>query len=753
MMTANGIESGHDEAQMSVAGRALSILLWAAATFLFATSAASASGNQRQEVSAPTGAQHVAAPASTSLFVLDPFLVGAGNLANIDLATFLAENPNLASYAAKGLSADGTSAAIVLFETASDSSVTFQINSAATLLPYAANFLTIAPAAGQSTVTVSSLIQIGSEYYAPALVQGPLAGYSADNTIGVGATQDGGQTTRNVALTIPPLVLVHGLWGDRHSLWQAEAWLRSHAPWNAAPKFVDPVCYSKYLRFDARKDPLGNGNDPCEVTSRAALQTEIDSLLAELDSEQIVGSRVDLVVHSMGGLVARNYASQSSYQSIRNRMQGQFHAIVTLNTPEIGSLLAPFLISKRNARRKAPIWTPQGFIWEQVCGNATVARCFNANGYPISAPTLPFKTGAVYSLDPDGPALNNPDLSSPNIANATWRAVSSTQPGNSALALGLDTLIAALYRNPDSINVPTVDSILQDEPNDAIVTVQSQTTGAQGNQLYTFAKLSHTSLVSSILTWLTGGQINDNSVTDDPSRSVDKLAGCWIETTGSDSCLSDRAVAATATQVVQASPRLLKPVDRLLARGPTRVALGGPFEATLRVPASTVQPLLSVYQQGETGHAPPEDVPASGANGTLHIRITPKLLGPVNFGIRAIFADGGVSVRTLRIFVEPPAAPPLSFRANNLPVLVLILDSDTATAMPHPSARYPAPVGWLDLNARFVTWRLVPQPGTPVIHVDSNGVIHALAPGEANVEAQFGTASAGLRVIVRPTQQ
>ncbi|HWY14540.1 MAG TPA: alpha/beta fold hydrolase [Rhizomicrobium sp.] len=694
-----------------------------------------------------------AAPASTSVATLDPFLVGAGHLGNIGLAAFLAGNPNLGAYAANALSADGASAAIVLFETTSSSSVNFQINSAATLLPYTDNFLTTTPATGQSSVTVSSLIQVGSEYYAPVLVQGPLAGYSQDNTISITATQDATQASGNLALTIPPLVLVHGLWGDRKSLSQAETWLRGHAPWNSAPALVEPICYSKYLRFDAKKDPLSNGNDPCEVTSKASLQTEIDSLMAELDGEQIVGARVDLVVHSMGGLVARNYASQPKYGSLRNRMQGQFHAIVTLNTPETGSLLAPFLIAKRDAKRKAPLWTPQGFIWDAVCGNATVAKCFDANGYPIYAPSLPVNSGAVYSLDPDGPSLNNPNLSGPNIGNATWRAISSTKPGNSALALGLDTLIAALYSNPDGNDVPTVDSVLQDEPNDAIVTVDSQTKGAEGNQLYTFAKLSHTSLVSSILTWLTGDNINDNSVTDDPSNSVDKLAACWVETTGSDSCLGLRDLIAPGAEATLTGPRMLKPVDRLAVRGPTRVTLGRPFEVTIRVPRSGLRPQIAVYQVGETGRVKPEEVTATGANGELHIRIAPKLLGPVSFGVRAVFADGGVSVRTLHAFVAPPAAPPLLFRANDLPVLVLTRDADTATAMPHPAVLYAAPIGWLDLNARFVTWTLVPQPGAPTIRVDPNGLIHALAPGDASAEAHFGSATADLRVIVRQTQQ
>lgn len=687
---------------------------------------------------------------SVSLFALDPFLVGAGHLGNLKLQSFLAGNPSLSSFEASALAADGASAAIVLVQTQSSSPVTFQINTAATLDAYADDFLTTAPATGQASLTVSDLIQVGSNWYAPALVQGPPGGYSSNNTINITATQGSANASESLPLAIPPVVLVHGLWGDRKSLSEAEFYLRGHAPWKSTPDLVEPICYSKYLRFDAKKDPLSNDKDPCEVTSKAALQTEIDSLMATLDDQGVVGARVDLLVHSMGGLVARNYASQTRYESLRNRMQGQFHAIVTLNTPEIGSTLAPFLISKRNARRKAPIWTPQGLIWEEVCGNATVAKCFYANGYPIYAPTLPVNTGAVASLDPDGKSLNNPNLSGPNITNATWRAVSSTRPGNSALALGLDTLIAALYKNPEGKNVPTVDSILGNVADDAIVTLDSQTKGAQGNQLYTFAKLSHTSLVSSILTWLTGGNINDNSVTDDPSRAVEKLAACWIETTGSDTCPPAKFVAAQSARPV--SPGTLKPIGRLLLQAPERATLGASFEASIRLPVAGPAPIVSVYQRGETGNATLEPVAAAaGADWTLRIRVIPKVLGPVQFGVRAAYADGSVSAGTFTAFVKPPVAPPAIFRANDLPVLVLTMDSDTQTAMPHPSAVYPAPVGTVDLNARFVRWKLL--SGAGVIDIARTGFIHALEPGDASVQARFGSSSASLHVIVRATQE
>ena len=696
------------------------------------------------------GLAAMGANASPALVALDPFLVAPDHLANMRLAKFLAGNPDLQSYAAKAISADSTSAAIALYETTSDRPVTFKINKAASLVSYSDGFLGTVPATGTSSLKVTNLIQAGSSWFAPVLVQGPLGGWSSDNVIRLRATQGSDNESLSVSLVIPPVVLVHGLWGNKKSLSEAENYLQSEAPWSSAPEFVQPICYSKYLRFDAKKDPLSKKGDPCEVTSKTALQTEIDSLLATLDSVQIVGSRVDLLVHSMGGLVVRNYASQKKYASLRNRMQGQLHAIVTLNTPEIGSALAPFLIRKRNATRKAPLSTLQGLAWQALCGNAALAECLAANGDPINAPGLPVKSGAVYSLDPDGPSLNNPELAGPNIVNATWRAVSSTRPDNSALAFALDTLIAALYKNPNGKNVPTVDSILGNVADDAIVTVKSQTKGATGKQLHTFAKLSHTGLPRKVRQYLTG--VNNASVVHDPSREVEKLAACWIETTGADSCLPGNSVVAVST-AAPAQPSMQPPAG-MLVEAPRGVILGQPFEATLGLPVSQLPRTIMVWQQNDMASTTPETIdPSIGANGVLRLRVTPRLLGAAQFIFRATFANGSVASRTMQILTAPPAAPPLAFHASDLPVLVLTLDSDTASAVPHPIALYPAPVGRIDLNARSVVWRTVPQAGPPVIRVDRQGLVKAIHPGEASVEARFGNVTAILRVIVRATQQ
>ncbi|MGD0191846.1 MAG: hypothetical protein ABSD74_13990, partial [Rhizomicrobium sp.] len=355
-----------------------------------------------------------------------------------------------------------------------------------------------------------------------------------------------------------------------------------------------------------------------------------------------------------------------------------------------------------------------------------------------------------------GPSLSNPNLVGPNIPNATWRAVSATAPGNSALAFGLNTLISALYTNPYGNNVPTLNSILQKLPNDAIVTVQSQIEDANANQYYTFSKLSHTSLVSSILTWLTGDALNDNSVTDDPSKKVYALTACWLETSGAESCVAQgEEVAPTDTgEQMNVATSALKPVDRIELSGPTKAVLGQPFEITVHLKTQSGVPAISVYQRGAQGRVRPEPVTVSRSdNDNVTVRVTPKVLGPVVFGVRAAFSDGGVSVKQVAANVVPSAMPPLAFKANILPVLVMTMNASSDIAMAHPFAVYPGPVGKIYLNAAFVTWRLVPQNGNPAVTLDRDGLLRAISPGTATVEAHYGASVDQLRVIVRAHQQ
>ena len=211
--------------------------------------------------------------------------------------------------------------------------------------------------------------------------------------------------------------------------------------------------------------------------------------------------------------------------------------------------------------------------WELACGSSDVAKCFDGLGYPLYGPGLPLESGAVFALEPGSPNITNPKLSGPNIPNIQWLAISSLAPKNSALAAGVDTLIAALYKDPFGNGVPTVDSILGNVPNDAIVALDSQTAGAPQGHVVTLANLSHTYLVGSLLTLLSFGSLDDDSVLDD--QGTDEIAACWTATAGTGACVSDGAVQRKATR---AAAQDVKPVDGIRLTAPSTAELGKPVE-------------------------------------------------------------------------------------------------------------------------------------------------------------------------------
>lgn len=683
--------------------------------------------------------------------VLDPYLVRPDQLGNLELQSFLAGNPNLANYAASALSEDGVATGIVLVATNSSAPVTLRLRNAGGFEPYSDTFLQHAPANPVSSITVSDLWNINGTYFAAALYQAPAEAPGSQTlsyTAGVIASQQGNsQASVSIKLILPPVVLIHGLWGDAKSLSDMQSYMNGAGKWYK--QYVAPICYSKYLAFDATSDPLSNGKNPCEVTSETAIETEINSLFATQDAARIVTGRIDTVGHSMGGLALRNYASLAGYQSNRNRTLGQLHTIATLNTPEIGSLLANFLIAHRTSTRQAPFWTTAGAVYLAACGSSNVEDCFRGLGMPLFAPGYNYATGAVYSLEPGSPSLKNPNLSGPNIANADWLAISSLAPGNSALATGVNTLIAALYKNPNGSGVPDINSILGTTQNDAIVALDSQTHGAPNGHVTTFNNLSHTPLVSSLLTLLTFGTFNDNNVLQD--TGVEKTASCWVASAGGGSCFAPGGE--EEAPLPPQSVRTVKAIDAIRISAPEQAELGKPFELQVRSLVPGKMPELSVFQQSQDGTTRPETVkPLRIAGGTAFVRIVPVLPGLTTFGIRAQLGDG-IAMQTVQLRVRLPAEPPLEFRAHALPHLVMILNDSTRMATPRPLATYAAPVGEVALNSDFVRYRVLQGDGAPVVRVTSDGRLKAVKPGHAEVEGQLGQLRSRFDVTVRATNQ
>src|ERR1700733_12414729 len=154
-----------------------------------------------------------------SVTILDPYLIQPNNLQNLQLETFLKANPTLANYAAAKIAGDGVAAGIVLVETSVNAPVTISdVTGLIGLRPYSDKFLTKPPGAATSSLTIANLWHIGGKYYAAALtgVLQSAGGHSSDE---VSASQpDEGSADGIIHFVLPPVVLVHGLWGDKGSL-------------------------------------------------------------------------------------------------------------------------------------------------------------------------------------------------------------------------------------------------------------------------------------------------------------------------------------------------------------------------------------------------------------------------------------------------------------------------------------------------------------------------------------------------------
>lgn len=133
-----------------------------------------------------------------------------------------------------------------------------------------------------------------------------------------------------------PVVLIHGLWADAKSFKSKgeHTGLFNTLSENGL-RNVGTVEYENYL-----------GPTAIMPINSRLISTKINKLcLLENYSERFACTRVDLIGHSMGGLVARKFIKDNKYyRSVKNFQQGSVRRLITLGTPHLGSGLASLLM-------------------------------------------------------------------------------------------------------------------------------------------------------------------------------------------------------------------------------------------------------------------------------------------------------------------------------------------------------------------------------------------------------------------------
>lgn len=703
-------------------------------------------------------AQEPETTTASPLTVVDPYLLKIpANGALTASAVVTAAAGGKAT--AKGIVADGTSAAIAVFKTSSSKSVTFSATNGGKVAAYAANFLTTVGAMTSKVVVTPA--KIGSSYYALALVASGVAPDAEHGVDTVVHAQSAGSTaivSYSLATLPTPVVLVHGLWGDQTSLASTESYLKANSSFKANPSLVTAICYSTYLNFDAATDTLPGHGTGCEMTSAQALSQYLSTALyKELDKNQWVGGRVDAVAHSMGGLAARHFTAVSGYKSTRNRMLGAFRNVITLDTPETGSALATYLDDTGYKRKLESTQEPDLELWQGFCGSstATVETCFDANGLPLSYPGTALSTGAVASLIPGGHNITSaPAADIFNTSYGKWYSIASDyKDGEFPPALlrdVLNTVIAATYASGQT--APTLTSILGTPDSDVIVSVPSQSATAIAAETKEFKNLQHTAAPSEAEFIFV---LDDNpSVAD--SAEVNGQVAYWLGLQSTPAAAKTGAVRFGQPQQMNAEsavrPRFLAPerLNAYVPQGP--VALGRTLSIPLSFRGGKVAGVWAIQRSATTGHEfknvfNDEEAVTGRARivsqdaSRVTIEVTPLQLGPLRLKIAVLFADGGLAVETYQLNAAPSASGAKSFELNGgFKSLALVLEDkeeDRQTFLT-PQVEFDGLLYPVKLDGSDRLNVSVDQPlETPVIRVDAKGLVHALRPGTAVIIADF----------------
>jgi hypothetical protein len=498
----------------------------------------------------------------------------------------------------------------------------------------------------------------------------------------------------------------------------------------------------------------------------------------------------------MGGLVARHYATLPEYFSPRNRKQGDFSEVITIDTPENGSALAnalldpnPFLAPNQNTTianstlSSSAALIPTGW-WNTFCNSSdTLGTCFYNQLQPIVYQGYNNDCGAIASLQSGYSGIGdsscgfvnapmgfqNAPVHLPNAATFHLAAYfdDATAPGYSLLRFGLDQYVQAV--SPGN----SLDQILGNipdgtEPNDVIVTVASQVDNlafppgsAAAPNLEHTAALTGYSLAASVLEPIF--TFSDANVMN--SNVVNAAILCVLLSSGQNSsCVTEPVSDMESTRemtpaVSQSYPE--SQVHQFLAEGRVEVLapaqplkLAEENEIALRIHAPGLT-RVSIEQANIT-YVPRERAVFDNSayallpvlhrdDGSTYIKVTPRFLGQLILRLKAFFPDGGLTKTDTIVTVEPPERVPTNLvvgqigePTTNLRKIWVYLKPDTDKYALTVGVFYEGLKDQIRIDGSYVSFKIRTKDEASIIELDKYGSIKPLQLGEAVVETTFG---------------
>ncbi len=269
-------------------------------------------------------------------------------------------------------------------------------------------------------------------------------------------------STVNIKLVTPPVVLVHGIWSNP-VIWEKGGFTSYLRSAGIEKLYLADYSYSSSLTFDP--------NSIESYPSRVSLLVKIILALKDYRDHKIAVTQVDVVGHSLGGLMTRSLSQQSSFLTQSNYYEGYVHKLITLGTPHRGSPLGPELYKQKDT------WSYQHIpgtdlrfpyrlsdlleLIDMPIGSCLKDFGITSQGVRDLTNTLPFKTYAITATN--------------GVENNFLDGIASH--------LVMDALINFVSgRSLDEVMKSRCDSTVL--PNDLIVPYRSQTGYITSTQLF-----------------------------------------------------------------------------------------------------------------------------------------------------------------------------------------------------------------------------------------------------------------------------
>ncbi|MGC2299258.1 MAG: FG-GAP-like repeat-containing protein [Acidobacteriaceae bacterium] len=662
--------------------------------------------------------------------------------AAIDLPTVLS------SPIGTSLAADGKSALVLVYQSPSSQPTVFSVTGSGNGLPTGASvgtignfnpdFLVSPQPTGYASPPIEpySCDQFGNCTFV-ALLWGPSTFPSPDGSpavvnLTVTATQPGAASPPStvVQLVPPPVVLVHGLWDDATNAWNTPGqgglltWLYTQYPSpvnlvSAADYgFGPPACTSCTPGETLSAKEFDN------LQIQSVLEKSVDSAVARANNAGIAARTVDIVAHSMGGLVTRYYMTNKESAENAALLANPIHNLITIGTPHQGTALATELWNNQNtpiiAADLSPVVAAECTLL-QLC---TAGTAFDLLGLPIDS--------AVQSLEPGSPQLTA--LSS----STQYDSIVGESPSPISLTEGAVDLLILAFDPPK-----TVSSILNGQLNDVVVPIASQT----GNCYWctTVPDVVHTGIVEvdcdekhNEVVWsqayylLTGGTGNG------PLLSIPAPLACNANSDSNmvrpNTLLSSGPppnLTLTGYTQVSASNVAITPASG------TPLTIGTATGITASSTTKTITEVLLLQ-----GVADPTDTRiAYATQSPFTISYTPTRLGTATFSAITVFNDSTYALTTLTYPLQI-AGSPVQLTLMNAPSANMSV-GDTAVVQTSAQFSTGDPVNVTQL-ATYTT-----QSGTSnVFSVGAGGTITATGPGTDRLNVSYGGLTASAPVSV-----